>query len=145
MMLCLSVRVLEDVQTCGGRTHQAIFDSVVNHLHEMPRARGATVQIAFFGGPVNLLAPGSARSVAATRSKRLENGIKVPHGVVFAANHLAIAALEPPDAAARADVNVVNAFYRKLLWPPDVIHVIQISPVDTHVPRFKLRNEVVQS
>src|SRR5260370_17170126 len=112
MMLCLSVRVLEDVQTCGGRTHQAIFDSVVNHLHEMPRARGATVQIAFFGGPVNLLAPGSARSVAATRSKRLENGIKVAHSVVFAAIHLAIAALEPPNPAPHPALDLPNPLYQ---------------------------------
>ena len=43
-------------------------------------------------------------------SQCFENRIELLHGFFRAANHHAVAAIESPDAAAGADIHVVNAF-----------------------------------
>ena len=59
--------VLEDVETFGVRLHDAVFDAVVHHLHEVAGARWAAVNVTFFGGAAALFAAGRARNVAACR------------------------------------------------------------------------------
>ena len=54
----------------------------------------------------------------------------------FAANHHAVAALEPPDAAARPDVHVVDALGGELLRAPDVVDVVRIATVDQDIARL---------
>src|SRR6266481_1289077 len=93
------VGVLQNVETFGVGGHQAVFDAVVNHLYEMAAARWAAVEITFFGGAGCLFAAGSARDVAAAGGERFENWIEVLDDFFFAANHLAVTAVEAPDAA----------------------------------------------
>ena len=64
--------------------------------------------------------------------------------VVLAADHLAVAALESPDAAAGADVHVVNAFRAEFLGAADVVVVIGIAAVDEDVAGFELGDEIVE-
>src|SRR5262249_34966611 len=54
------------------------------------------------------------RDVAAARCKRGEDWIEMFHSFGFAADHHAIAALKTPDAAAGADVDIVDAFCGQL-------------------------------
>ena len=103
-------RVLENVEALGVGLHEAVFDAVVHHLHEVPGARRPAVNVAFFGGAAEFFAAGSARNVAASRRQRFENRIEPLHRFFRAADHHAVAALESPHAAAGADVDVVNAF-----------------------------------
>src|SRR6266404_8615623 len=124
MMLLAHVGMLENIQAFCVSGHQPIFDAVVDHFHEMSGAGRAAVEIAFFGGAACFLASRSTRSVAAPRSQRVENRIKVANGIVFAADHLAVAALQSPYAAARADIDIVNAFGGKLLGAANIIDVI---------------------
>src|SRR5579859_2012594 len=109
------VGVLEDVEALGVSGHEAVLDAVVNHFYEMAAARGAAVEIAFLGGAADFFAPRSARNIAAAGRECFENGIEILDDIFFAANHLAVAALEAPNAAAGANVAVVNSFSAELL------------------------------
>src|SRR4030088_97873 len=110
----------------------------------MAGTRRAAVEVALFGGAGGVCAAGSARCVAATGRERFENGVEMPDDIVFAADHLAIATLEPPNAAAGADVNVVNAVGGEFLGAANVVDVVGVAAVDHNVARFELRGEVVQ-
>src|SRR5258707_5399929 len=110
----------------------------------MTGAGWATVEIAFFGSAGSLLAPRSARSVAAAGSERFESGVEMADDVVFAADHLAIAALQSPDAAGGADIDVVNAPGGEFLGASNVVDVIRVAAVDHDVAGFELRGEVMQ-
>ena len=57
----------------------------------------------------------------------------------FAADHHAVAALETPDAAAGADVHVVDALRGELLRAPDVVDVVRIAAVDQDVVLLEQR------
>ena len=103
------VGVFQNVEAFGVGGHQAVFDAVVNHLDEMACAGRAAMEIALFGGAAGFFAAGSAIDIAAAGRERFEDGIEMLDDVSFAANHLAVAALESPDAAAGADIHVVNA------------------------------------
>src|SRR5690242_11074162 len=100
--------MLQNVQALGVSSHQAVLDAVVHHLDEMSGARRAAVQVAFFGGVTHFFAPGSSLDIAAPGCERLEDRIKPLHNVRFPANHLAVAALKPPDSATRAHITVMN-------------------------------------
>src|SRR6185295_19642714 len=56
--------VLEDIESFGIVLHQPVFDSVVDHLDEMPRAGRPAVQIPLFGGPADLLPSRGAGDVS---------------------------------------------------------------------------------
>src|SRR5207302_7830651 len=110
-------------------------------LHEVPRARGAAVKIAFLGRAAELFAPRSAGNVAAPGSERLENRVEASDRVLLAADHHAVAALEPPDAAAGADVQVVNALLTDSFRASHVVFVEGIAAVDDGVARFHQARE----
>src|SRR5690348_2992217 len=64
--------------------------------------------------------------------------------VFFAADHLAIAALEAPDATAGADVDVMNAAWGEFLGAANVVDVVGVAAVDENVAGFEFGGEVVQ-
>ncbi len=94
------ISVLENVEAFGVRSHDGIFNSVVNHLHEVAAAVRAAMQVAFFGCTLGFLTAGGAIDVAAAGSQTLKNGIEVLNDAGLAADHLTIAAFQSPDAAA---------------------------------------------
>ena len=100
------------------------------------------MEIAQLGGAADLLAPGGRRDIARPRSQRLEDGIEPPDGRVGSADHHAVAAFQPPHAAAGTDVDVIDLFRRELLAPPDVVDVIRIAAVDDGVAGFHQRHEL---
>ena len=55
----------------------------------------------------------------------------------LAADHLAEAALEPPDAAARAGIHVVNAVRGQYLRAANVVDVVRVAAVDDDVAPFE--------
>src|SRR5262245_15267216 len=103
----------------------------------MPGAVRPAMQIALFGGTYRLFAAGGAGNVSAAGRQRLENRIEVLHHLVFAADHLAVAALEPPYAATGADIDIMNAFWLELLGATDVVDVIGVAAVDEDVAGFQ--------
>ena len=104
------VGVAQDVEAFGVGLHQAVLDAVVDHLDEVAgaaRARSA-------GSPARRADRGPSRPGVRgmsprARRQRLEDRIEVLDDVLVAADHQAVAALEAPDAAAGAGVDVVDA------------------------------------
>ena len=96
------------------------------------------MQIAFFRSARGFFAAGRAIDISASGRKCFENRIEVLHNFIFAADHLAVAALQSPHAAAGADVHVVQTFRGQFLGTADVINVVGISAVDKDVAAFEL-------
>src|SRR5258708_1872241 len=105
-----SISVLQDVESLSIGGHQGVLDAVVHHFHEVPGSRRAAMQVALFRGSGDFLATGRARNITAPRRKRFEDWIEMLDDLLFAADHLAIAALETPDTTARPYVDVVQRF-----------------------------------
>jgi hypothetical protein len=64
------------------------------------------------------------------------------HRVGLAADHHAVAAIEAPDAAARADVDIVDALGFQFLRAPDVVDAIGIAAVDQDVAGLEMGQQV---
>lgn len=71
--------VLEDVQSPGVRRRHPVFDTVVDHLHEMTGAVGAALEIAPLGSPVTPFAPGRLGRRSRSRSEGREDRIEPAH------------------------------------------------------------------
>ena len=138
------VGVLKNVEPFRVGGHQAVFDAVVHHLHEMSGPGRAAVEIALFSSSANFFASRSAIGVSAAGGQRFEDRIKEFDNVRFAANHLAVATLEAPDTAARAHVAIMNLLGRKLFGATDVVDVVGVSAVDHDVARFQLAGKIVE-
>src|SRR6266513_5132568 len=122
--------MLENVQAFGVSRHQAILDTVVNHLDEVAGSGRATVKIPFLGGATNFVASRRAIDVATARRERFENRIEALHDLRLATDHLAIAALEAPYASACADVAIVDSLFREFFRAANVIDIVGISSID---------------
>src|SRR6185312_1527583 len=132
------IRIAEDVETFGVGLHDAVFNSVMNHLHEVASAGRPTVNVAVFRSAGDLLTAGSAWNLAAARGESFENGIELVEGFFRAADHHAVAAFQAPDSAAGADVYVVNALVFKELRATNVVFEIRIAAIDENVACLKL-------
>src|SRR4029077_2040709 len=62
-----------------------------------------------------------------------KKGVEMSHDPPFTADHHAVAPLQPPHAAARPDIDIVDALRRQLLGAADVVDVIGIAAVDQDV------------
>src|SRR5262249_46637715 len=68
-----------------------------------------------------------------TRRERLEDRIETLGNLRFAADHQTVPTLEPPHAAARADVEVVNPACLQLPRAPHVVFEMRIPAVNDDV------------
>ena len=114
----------------------------MHHLDEVAGAVGPAVQISLLGGTGDGLAPRSTGNVAFTRREAREDGVEVLHHLRLAADHLAVAALASPDAAAGSDVDVVDSPLAEVLRAPDVVDVVGVPAVDEDVAGREVRHEV---
>src|SRR5262249_24438704 len=117
------VGILDDRQALGDRRHHAVLDAVVHHLDEVTGTGRPAVQVALRRGapgrPARRLLP---RTLA--RRDRAEYRVQARHGRVVPADHQAVPALKPPDAAAGADVKEVDAPRSQGGRPGDVVAVV---------------------
>ena len=128
------VLLLEDVETLGIGLHEPVFDAVVDHLDEMARPGRAGVDVAFLGPVVGqVLAAARPVHVAPAGRQGLEDRVEVVDGLLGAADHHAIAAFKPPNAARGADVHVADALGLQHLGATDVVLVEGIAAVDDDV------------
>ena len=95
--------------------------------------------------PPGLFAAGRAGNVADARRERREDRIEVLHDRRFAADHQAVAALQAPDAAAGADVDVVDAPLGELAGAADVVVVVRVAAVDDDVAALEQRHQVLDA
>src|SRR6185437_811918 len=125
----------------GIRLHEAIFDTVVNHLDEMAGAGRPAIKIAFLSRAGRLFAPRRARDIAASRRKRLEDGIQMADRLGLTSNHQAETTLETPHATAGPDVKVMNTSGLKVLGAPYVVDVVGIASIHDDVVLLHLDTE----
>ena len=112
----LRVLVAQDVEAFGIGLHQAVLDAVMHHLDEVPGAGRTGVDVAALGAGIAFLAARCARDIAEPGRERREDRIEVIHRRLLAADHHAIAALDAPDAAGGAAIDVANALLGKRSW-----------------------------
>src|SRR6516225_3677058 len=98
-----------DVKALSVGGHDAIFDSIVDHLHEMTRAARTAMQVTVFGCAAELLAPRGRWGRVSAGCKRLEDRIEALDRLPGATDHHAVPALKSPYSAARTYVEVVDA------------------------------------
>jgi len=139
----LTIGMVEDVEALGIGLHQPVLDVVMHHLDEMPGAARAGMDIALLGTGIAALAPRRARDVAETWCQAAEDRIEaIDHGLV-AADHHAIAALEAPDTAARADIAIMEAFGRQRFGAPHIVLPVAVAAIDDDVARLEERGELL--
>jgi hypothetical protein len=100
------------------------------------------VQVAALGGAFVLRTARRTIDVAHARCQRVEDRIEAFDRSVRPADHHAIAAFEPPHAAGRADVDIVDALRAEFLRVADVVDIVRVPAVDDAVARLEQRGEV---
>ena len=137
------VGVVEDVEALGERRHDPVLDAVVDHLHEMSCAGRSAVQVALLLRGLRAGSAGRAGDVARSRRDRLQYGLDRPERLLRSADHEAVAAVEAEDAAARADVDVVDALVLQRGRAPDVVAVVRVAAVDDDVAGLEDSGDLV--
>src|SRR5438309_306885 len=107
--------VAENIKAFGVSLHQAVFNSVVDHFHEVAGAGRAAVKVTLLGCAAKPLPSGRAWNLTYAGREGFEDGIKALHGFFRPAQHHAVSALKSPDAAAGSNVDIVNAALFQLL------------------------------
>src|SRR4029453_3731198 len=140
MLLLADIGVAQNAHPFRIGGHDAVLDAVMHHLDEVTGAVRPAVEVSEFGGAADFLAPGRAWNISDTRRQRFEDRIEVPHSAFRPADHHAVAALQPPHAAARPDVDVIDAFRGEFARAADVVDVIRVAAFDGDVPPFGVRH-----
>ena len=128
-----TVGVAKDVEALGVRLHQSVLDAVVDHLDEVAGAGGTAVQEALGAVDDEPVVGVASAPPGWPRSQRPEERRQPLDDVRTAADHQAVAALGAPDAAGRADVDVVDALRRERSRPAHVVLEVRVAAVDDHV------------
>ena len=140
---CLpALACLQDIQALGIGGHDPVLDAVVHHLDEVPGAVRSAMQIAVLGRAADLVAPGRARCRPDPGCQRCEDGSRRCDRPVSPPIIWQITALEPPDAAAGADVDVVDALGLQPLGALDVVPVVGVAAVDDDVAGLQQRYQL---
>ena len=121
----LVVAGMEDLEPLRVCLHEAVLDPVVDHLHVVPGARPAHV-----GVPIG-------------RCERVEDRLEGLDRLAVAADHEAVAVLEPPDAAGRAGVDVPETLRPHLRVASDVVVEVRVAAVDDRVARLEDLHQLV--
>src|SRR3984893_1628360 len=103
--LFADVGLAQDSESLGVSRHQAILDTVVDHLDEVAGAVGSTVKIAQLSGAFDLFAPRRRWNVPHARRQAPEDWIETVNYLYFAADHHAVASVQAPHAAAGAHIH----------------------------------------
>ena len=123
----------KDIKPFGIGSHDPIFNSVMNHFHEVACARRPAVKVSLLCSSLGLFPAGGAGDVAHSRSQALKYRIEMFHGLFRTADHQAVAPIEPPGSPARSNIQIVNAFGEKRLGTADVIDIVRVPSVDEDI------------
>src|SRR6266540_3348347 len=105
----------------------------MNHFDKVAGAGRPAVQVAVLGLRRFTGAAGGALGGLDARCQRGEDRLQVGYRILGTTDHEAVAALETPDAAARAAVHQPDPPLGQLPGPADVVAVIGVAAVDDHV------------
>src|SRR5262249_23491960 len=110
---------------------------------EVSSAGRAAVEIALLSCSANLFPARSARNVADARSKRFEDWIEMLDCIFGAADHHAVSAVNAPDAATGADIDVVDATAFQFQRPPNIVFVVRVAAVNDDVAGLEALSESI--
>src|SRR5262245_45481350 len=139
MFLLPDVGGSQDAQALSIGGHDAVLDSVMDHLNEVAGAVRTAMQITLLGGAAGLFTSRRARYIAFARSQSGENRIKVLDHRVLTAKHHAVPPLQAPDPTACPNIHVMDSLQRQFSGAPDIVHIIGIAPVNKNVVTLKIR------
>ncbi len=109
----------------------------------MSGAVRSAMQIALLGRAAGAFSRPGVRAISPMPGRqRGEDRVEMLHHIGLAADHHAIAALQPPDAAAGADIDIVDALGRQFLGAADVVDVVGIAAVDQDVARLEMGQQI---
>src|SRR5262249_23694395 len=97
------------MESFGIGLHEAIFDAVVDHLHKASCTASATMQIAKLDAGIAAFTAGGSRDVAGARSQGCKDRVEMLDPLLVAADHQTVSAIEAPNAATGAAIDVANA------------------------------------
>ena len=138
------VSIAQDVQAFGISGHQAVFDTVVNHLHKVAGAMRATVQKAFFSGAGASRAAGCGRGRRSTWGQRREDWPQLLELRRLAADHQAVTTVETGHAAAGADIEMMDAQRLQFGCASNVVAIVRIAAIYDGVTGLQQRCQVGQ-
>ena len=138
------VGMLEDVQAFGVCSHQAVLDSIVDHLHEMSCSGRATMQIAIFGSATATLPTGCAWRIAAPRGQRAKDRVESLDNSFGTTNHHAVTTFQTPHATAGAHIHVIDSLFRHPLEAMNVVDVVGIPAINNDITLSQMRREIIQ-
>src|SRR5436309_1477039 len=134
----------DNVEALGVGGHDAILDAVVDHFDEVACTVWSTVEVALLGSSPHALPAGSAGCCIDAWSQGREERVEMLDDLVLSTDHQAVAALESPNAAARANVNVVDVLSLELGGAPDIIAIVRVAAIDDDVARSEVWDNVGQ-
>ena len=121
------------MEAFGIGLHQPVFDAVMHHLHEVARAVGPAMGVTLLGPLVGVLAAGGKGNVADARRQGFEDRVQVIDDRLVAADHQAVSAIQPPDAAAGSHVDMENILFLQRLRAGDVILEEAVAAIDDDI------------
>src|SRR5262249_23108711 len=105
----------------------------------MTCAYGTAMQVPLFSCASASEAAGRSSQRPASRRQRPEDRIELGHCLRIAADHQAVATLEAPDAAACADIGVVDLQVGEFARAANVVDIVGVAAVDHDVARIEVR------
>ena len=138
------IGIADDVEPFRIGGHQAVFDAVVHHLDEMPRAIRSAMQVAELGRAGFTRRTRCARRGLDAGRQGAEDRIEMPHNGILAADHVAIAPFQPPYAAADADIDIVQTLASQFAGAANVVVIVRVAALDDDVARLEQRHQRLQ-
>src|SRR5581483_2655819 len=129
----LGIGIPQNVKTLGIGLHQAIFDTVMDHLDEVSGADGTGMKITLFDARIAAFSPFGARDIADPWRKRGKDQIEAFDHLLVASDHHAIASLKAPDATRSADIDIVDAFFVQRLATANIVLPERDAAIDDDV------------
>src|SRR4030088_760907 len=93
------IGILQNIKAFGIGLPQAILDAVMNHLDEVPGADRTGMNVVLLAPALASLAPAGALGIADPGGQAREDRVEAIDRCLIAADHHAIAAIDPPHAA----------------------------------------------
>ena len=125
--------IAEDVKAFGIGLHQAVLDAVVNHLHEVACACRAGMDIAACGTLIEAVTSRGQCNAAGAGRERCEDRVEVVDSRLVATDHHAVATLQPPYTAGRADIDIAPSLGCDCRGATDVVLVEGVAAIDDDI------------
>jgi hypothetical protein len=109
---------------------------------EVARAIGPAMQEALLRACVAAAASRGARCGSDARCQRLEGRLQARHHIGFSADHQAVAPVLAGNAAAGADIDVMDSCRGQVPGAPDVVTIVRIATVDHDAAGRQVRHQI---